>query len=522
MRLKISMAAGQDSSILFRSTAVIPADGNFHEITDSIQITGNPRYETMCYSEGRNDKWKRNPRVGIYSFLLVVTAQKNTGANKIPSWIQNISLSNGRDYVNPYYYFLYGDGRIFSNTSVTFSSRALKVVARPDLSAGIHIDKRFFPESDISKHISERCGIDTNLYRNASFSQFLHYIDASTRLENIPVIGDVLKDNYSKRDYNWNRSFYKKEELIGGTPRIAKNPCETVYSDPVNKKIVIHNPKTTPGNWKKENVGVITRHALTYGKVRVKAKLSELLNKNNMWNGLTNAIWLINQSDDGKWNQRRSCKKEGYMATYWGGPNDKRVDRVGYSEIDFEILKTPAYCPDQNFPPVYKNPTNNPRDIKSWNTPWPEEILNDDPNITVACTNWDMACWEPENFGVGCNTVTYGDKQFEAHRWDHWYRAITEKMPAPDDELFASPYYYFEIEWKPTEIIWRIGPEPDKLYVVGYMNDMITSIPNNQMLLIVTQEFHNTQWWPGSPYQQKNIPFPANDIFGEIYEVTIE
>jgi hypothetical protein len=60
------------------------------------------------------------------------------------------------------------------------------------------------------------------------------------------------------------------------------------------------------------------------------------------------------------------------------------------------------------------------------------------------------------------------------------------------------------------------------MYVVGYMNDKLTSIPNNQMLLIVTQEFHNTQWWPGSPYQQKNIPFPSNDIKGEIYEVTIE
>jgi hypothetical protein len=42
------------------------------------------------------------------------------------------------------------------------------------------------------------------------------------------------------------------------------------------------------------------------------------------------------------------------------------------------------------------------------------------------------------------------------------------------------------------------------------------------MLMVITQEFHNTKWWIGSPYQQDNIPFPKNDIVGEIYEMTIE
>ena len=58
--------------------------------------------------------------------------------------------------------------------------------------------------------------------------------------------------------------------------------------------------------------------------------------------------------------------------------------------------------------------------------------------------------------------------------------------------------------------------------VVGYMNNEVTSIPNNQMLLIVTQEYHNTTWWPGAPYAQDNLPFPLNDIPGEIYELVVE
>ncbi len=508
-----------DSTILFNSTVEIPSDGEYHEIIDSIRIAGNPRNEDYCYSNGINNRWRRNPRVGIYNFMLVVTDA--SGINKIPSYIQNISLRENNHFITPYYYFIDGDGKNIPNTVVLNAKDSLKVSARPDLGKGIYINNDFFNDEVIKNNANVGCGNDPKLFKTSAFSQFIHYIDKSAKLENIPVIDDVINNNYSKLDYNWNRNFYRKEELISTTPLTTKSPCETVYSDPVNRKIIIHNPKSTPGNWKKENVGIITRHGLTYGKVRVKVKLTQLLNMNNVWNGITNAIWLISQPND-KWNYRRSCPNGGYFKTYWGGPNDERINRSDYSEIDFEILKTTSYCPDINFPPVYRIPVSDSKNIEKWNTPLPEEILKEDGNITVACTNWDMACRQPENFGTGCNSISYLGKSFEAHRWDENYRAITEKRYAPDDELFGSPYYYFEIDWRPTEIIWRIGPEPDKMYIVGYMNEKITSIPNNQMLLIITQEFHNTKWWPGSPFQQENIPFPLNDINGEIYEIVIE
>jgi hypothetical protein len=509
----------ENTATTFKEINITP-DNSFHKIQDAIRIVGNPRNEERYIQNKVNNRWERNPRVGQYSFLLVVTTENDL--KNIPQYIQNINLKNENHFKNPYFYYLYGDGKQLKNSIVQRSASTLKVVAEPNLGNGIYVNDNVYAGKEYDKsYFCATCGQDSNLYNNAPIQQFINYVDASTKLDNIPVVADVLKDNYSKVDYNWNKSFYTKDEMIPTIIQTAKHPCQTVFSDAKEKKVVIKNPKTQYGEWKKESVGIITRHGFTYGKYRVKVKLTELLSKNNVWNGLTNAIWLITQGG-GDWNFRRNCNKDGYMATYWGGPNDKRVPAVDYTEIDFEILKTPPYCPDKAFPPVYKNTVDNNKDINSWNVAMPSEILNTDADITVACTNWDMACHEPKNFGIGCNPVEYKGQTLYAHRWDNNYRALTEKKEENDDELFAGKFYYFEIDWRPTEVIWRIGPSPDKMRVVGYMNDKVTSISNNQMLLIITQEYHNTKWWPGTPYSQENIPFPSNDIPGEIYDITIE
>jgi hypothetical protein len=511
----------ENVSQTFQETPEIPSDQEFHAISDHFRIVGNPRNEQRYYSEGKNDRWKRNPRVGNYSFLLVVTIPGNISQELIPRGVQDVSLPENGSFTDPYFYFLHGPGKKLQNTIVQKSPNYLKVIAKPDAGAGIYIANEIFDPAHATKYYCKTCGTSPALYRTAPFEQFGHYIDPTTRMNNIPVISDVLNDNYSKMDYNWNRSFFTKEELIGTIPSVSKEPCKTVTCDPVNHTIIIRNPGCEYGKWAKENVGVRSRHGFTYGKWTVKAKLTELLNRNNLWNGLTNAIWLLAQ-EQAEWNFRRDCNKEGYMANYYGGQQDKRVKAVGYSEIDFEILKTVPYCPSFLLPPAYNNAIADPNHLGNWNIPFPEEILADDDKIEVCCTNWDMACWEPLDFKDGCQTIAYKDQTFWAHRWGKSYRAITEKTPEKDDELFGSPYYYFQIDWEPTEIIWRVGPSKDKLRVVGYVSSNNTSIPNNQMLMIITQEFHHTKWWIGSAYQQDNIPFPKNDIVGEIYEMTIE
>ena len=470
----------ENTDLAFREVKSELASGSLIAIEDSFRIVGNPRNEMRYFSEGKNDRWKRNPRVGNYQLKLVVCTASDL--KQIPLEIQNISLKKNEKFLNPFYYYTYGSGKKLKETLVINDPVILNVYAKPDLGSGIYINESSFGGENIDKsYFCSTCGQDENLYNNAAMQQFINYVDPSTKFYNIPVVMDILKDDYSQIDYNWNKSFYAKEELIPSYVQTTKKPCQTVFSDPKNHKIIIKNPACKAGELKKESVGVITRHGMTYGKYIAKVKLTELLNKSGVWNGLTNAIWLITQGG-GEWNFRRNCNSaNGYMSTYMGGKDDKRVSAVDYTEIDFEIIKAPPYCPTNKFPPVFDNAVANIKNINNWNVKQPDDLKDRRNKISVACTNWDMACMEPKKFATGCNTINYQGKTFQTFRWDSTYRALNEKQEELDDDLFAGPFYYFEIDCRPTEIIWRIGASLDDLRVVGYLNDQVTSIPNNQM-----------------------------------------
>jgi hypothetical protein len=208
------------------------------------------------------------------------------------------------------------------------------------------------------------------------------------------------------------------------------------------------------------------------------------------------------------WNNRRKCwtRDRGYQPYYGAKKDVPTVLEVAYSEMDFEIVKAAEIWPKYSYPDWKKR-----KDPKS----------NYD-KVMIACTNWDLTCWEPPKFDVGVRQVEYENKSFNVHRWHHWYGALTSKYPENDDKLFSGEYYYFQIEWKPEEIIWRVGPSKDSLYIVGYMNDSITSIANNQMVLVITQEFHQSKWWPLAPFEQEDIPFSGEELKGRLFQIEIE
>lgn len=511
----------EDTRITFLQTPLIPNDGHFHPVEASFRIVGNPRNEKK-YCEGENNnRWKRNPRVGEYRFLLVACRNCPSAEDFIPDYISDISQTTaGGDFVNPFWYFLSGGGHSLPEVVTVESRRRLRVKARPDPTAGIYINPTDFPEEKYGMYFTENCNSSEKLYLNAPFCQFLNYVDSSSSFSNIPVKADMLSDDYSLLEYNWNRVFTRSYDRIRTSPETADCPCKN-FDTLAGGRLQMTNQAGEQDILQKQSTGIISRNGFTFGRYTVKIKMTELLNRHGIWNGITNAIWLVTHSREA-WNYRSPCRKEGYLKQYWGGPGDERVKQTAYSEIDFEILKTAAYCPSYSYPPANYYAVADRRKAGNWNVPVPEGSLADSANIMVCCTNWDMACPEPTGYAVGCHPVVYGNHTFLAHRWDYWYRAVTQKTPAPDDELFGGPFYYFQIDWRPDEIIWRIGPSTEKLRVVGYMNSTMTSIPDNQMLLVISQEFHDTDWWHGSPFAQRDIPFPARDYSGIIYEITVE
>ncbi|MES2763106.1 MAG: hypothetical protein V4677_12915 [Bacteroidota bacterium] len=461
-----------------------------------------------------NNRWKRNPRMGSYEFMLVVTSPEDI--SKIPMGIRDLQLTNkdGR-FENPFCYFLTKEGKDLKNTTVLLSGKKLQVSTKMDLGAGIYVDKLSINKSNFtSESYGSNCNNKSELYRKANFFQYFHNIDKDYTVYNIPEIVDVTGDNFTRAQYNELASKYEKNNSrVKMFVNTTDCPCKTVSSDSKKNSLALTTPAAQPGNLKKEQVGVSSRIGFTYGKFTAKIKFPKMLSKDNVWNGLTNAFWLLFQSEN-DWNKRRDCNAEiAYIPK--SEPNGDEslkhsVKSTHYSEIDFEIIKESQYWPRTSYNKEHSNAT-----YKTDNAANSDEIM-------VTCTNWDMACHEPKKFSIGANDFKYDGQNYLLHRWNHYYKAISTKVPKKHSEIFDAPYYYFEIEWLPTKIVWKIGPEKDKLKTICVMDKDATAIPNNQMVILFTQEWHNEEWWPTAPFKQNFVPFPKKDMIGEILEMTIE
>ncbi len=440
-----------------------------------------------------NHRWKRNPRVGAYSFLLVICDA--AALSDIPHHIQYIGeKSPDGQFENPYSYFRHTRAHL----SLIPGNRILKtrVVLKP--SQGLFIDMLGIRSEDCDLSlVSQRNLASDSLFRHAHFQQFFPAISRQYTLRNVPFI-DTL-DKITEAQYRQYLTYAEEhqDQLRNGYPTISHTPGLTAYRS--DSTLIILNPASTPDHLRKESTGIKSRIGLTYGRFRGKMKFPPMLNAHNIWNGLTYAFWLIYQ-DENPWNYRRPSYRGGYIDKNDESSDPQRLKDNFYSEIDIEMVKTsPAWPEDYN---------------GRKRVPKPEEIV-------YACTNWDLACPDPEHFASGISTIRHNHSRYEAMRWYPNYKALTIKSPIPNS-IFESPYYYYEIEWHPNEIIWRLGPDPLHMKEVGYMSDRQTSIPNNQMLCVMTQEYHYSEWWPPILFSQGAIPYSATDISGTLFEIVVE
>lgn len=451
-----------------------------------------------------NNRFKRNPRVGEYSFMLVVCNEKSL--KDIPDYIKNISLTDeSGNYVNPYAYFSKNKDK---SVNVVISPKRLKTRAVITPEYGLFLDETTIKTDDYEINNSNpKCSDSEEMYSNALYKQFLSVVSRQYTLRNIPLIKDVVSDEdpYTMKEYEEAKAKYDSSQLQYNYPVVTECLGKTVKINEDNSISLINPGNDDLSNLKKESTGIITRVGFTYGKFRGKIKFPVMLNDENIWNGLTYAFWLIYQ-DNHAWNNRRATEG-GYIDKNDDTENPVRHSEYHYSEIDIEIVKASRHWPQAYYS---KNDTR----FQDENPMFNNEIM-------YCCTNWDLATKEPSKFSYGRNEISYQGKQFETMRWTDLYKALTIKSPINND-IFKEDYYYYEIEWRPKEIIWRVGPSPDEMVVVGYMNDKYTAIPNNQMLCIVTQEYHYSEWWPPIVFEQGLIPYNKSDIEGRVYEIVVE
>lgn len=452
-----------------------------------------------------NNRWKRNPRVGCYSFLLVVCDE--TALSAIPDYIQYIGKTNAfGSFVNPVAYFYTHE---ISGIQVVPSSRVLKTRAVLTPRQGVFVDELMAKSNDYEIDSTRLLGNSEKLYQEALFEQFLSHVSQQYTLRNIPVIQDIEGARpYTLADYEANRTRFDSSELLYNYPVVSEHFGRTVKVDDAGEGITLINPgNRNPDHLRKESTGIRTRVGFTYGKFRGKIKFPVMLNEENMWNGLTYAFWMIYQDGHSWNNRRRSTAGGGYIDKSDESPNPVRKPENSYSEIDIEIVKASRYWPLQYYRGSEKNSK--------------VEDATKNNDVMFCCTNWDLASPEPERFSAGITRIPYKESVYEAMRWSELYKALTTKEPM-SNEIFKQPYYYYEIEWRPKEIIWRLGPSPGNMRVMGYMSDTYTNIPNNQMLCIVTQEYHYSEWWPPVVFYQGLIPYNQSDIVGEVFEIVVE
>jgi hypothetical protein len=445
-----------------------------------------------------NLRFRNNPRVGLYEFMLVIG--RESLIESIPEYAFNHELTNPETGVrsNPFYFFPEAEKK--SNLIVQKSDQHLRTYAilKPDY--GLYYDQFDFKEA----YSGSNCGNDTTAFESAHFIQYINTPVLDSSLNNIDQVLNVTESMTLKQFRDWAENLERNQNSFVS---LANKPCKNASHDADQNVILVKNPGNSEKPYRKENGGIEGRFGFTFGKFKARIEFPELLSQENVWNGVTCAFWLKFLSLD-EWNTRDECKTgEGYALEYLGQDKVKRGPRSTYSEIDIEIVKAAKHWPPLSY------------------SGHADTVDFDDPSsnrdLIIACTNWDLACKDPSQFGVGVKAFNEGDNTYYTHRWGDWYKALTSKNPHPHDNTVGQPMWY-EIDWKPTSLTWRVGETKETMQRICFMDSSITKIPNNAMNPVVSQEFHYGHWWPTTPFPQGDIPYPKNDIVGKVIEIRVE
>lgn len=438
-------------------------------------------------------------QMGEYEFMVV--AATDHGLTQVPEELRDLKRNGINKNLDAFNYFT--QNRAIEGVAVYLVESEVAVFWNVPLNTGIYINpEEAALQSLDTTHFSSQCGADITHFDNALFEQFFHSKVGTVLQKNVNLVADYRELN--AQDLASLKSM-PEASFIEARLSNADCPCRDIRT--TEEGLELRNPGfATTGKKVKQNIGVKSRVPTTYGRYLFEIEFPEHLSESQAWSGLTNAIWLV--SDFNFDNYRGPCFDRGYLPRVITADNRAgQTDSTIYSEIDFEIVYDRAHWPSTSYTP------------EQWRA---VDTTLKPGEIVVTTTNWDMGCFDPPQYSVGnyqACTVK-GDTCYDFHRWDHDYQATTSKAAVQDDAILGKTYFY-EIDWSPTQIVWRIGPTAQQLQTIAVLTDEYSQIPDNAMNIVITQEFHHGSWWPDAPQSQEFVPFPKNDIKGVIKSIRI-
>ncbi len=151
-----------------------------------------------------NNRWQRNLRTGRYSALIVVVTEQQLQA--LPEYIKDISKQSEGKYINPYYYFLYGEGKNLTHKKVidTF----VNVKADVPLDRGVFVKLQ---NEDDTLHFNNVVNNHNDTYTQAALEYYRNVRTKDEMVHNINHLSSDFYENYTVENYKSDSVKYQKD-----------------------------------------------------------------------------------------------------------------------------------------------------------------------------------------------------------------------------------------------------------------------------------------------------------------------
>ncbi len=514
------------------------AQGNTEDVVGYFRIRGNPRNELKYQSQplkwtddpnenndsGIMGRWRKVPRVGEYKFLIVVTADPDYFSNNHRPYLVNSSDQyRNSHYVSPFQWRNLTNSAWTANTAVAESNDVLKIKVHQDV-------------NDLGQNILS--GEDINTHPRLAWEVSIDDHQVINDLKKIPLHRNV--DEYTQLDYNWAAHFFHQDELKDVILGTGANSGDNVTNSVSEGGLLMEVPAVD--DCEKEPIELektaIKYRPLLYGKYTIKAQIPKLYNEHDIHRGLGYAFWIP------------PTNTSGY---------DQQYCQAVRSDFDFNLEVGVAnegdkhYPNDDLFPDEGTSAYNEKRqNIDAWDTHHYPGIMPYEADqlwFSFTMGGGKRECLNIVEQPIGFDqSLLLSYPYSEGNKGPFLIRRMEER-PGPvrqapllintsivhdddinielddDDGYFSDDpgyEYYYQIEWTPYEVIYRMGPSLTDLTVWAWYPCKHMAISNVYGSFSVDLKYFNSKAEAYYRHAAQFIPIPSNSIYARVKEVIIE